>query len=343
MDAGRLSAFGDYRSVCLMLERIAVVGAGAVGASIAAMMIGAGRPVTLVADRERAARLERDGVLVNGGRIAPPVDADARKGSPYDLVIVAVKSTHLHSALPLVARAAGTAGIVVSLLNGISSEQEIREALTAAPETGAAADAPHGRPPAERVVPAMILGIDAVRAADGAVTYLNRGTIHFGADGRDAPVPEDILASLGETFDAAGIPSKRSDNIVRTLWWKFMINVGINQASAVLRAPYGVFQRSQPARELMGSAMDEVIRLSRAVGAGLTQADLDAWFETLKTLDPEGKTSMLQDVEAGRPTEVDLFADTVVGLGEQHGVATPVNRTLGRIIRAKEWIAAEGR
>lgn len=327
MDPGRLSALGDHRPVRLMLERTAIVGAGAVGASTAAMMMDAGRPVTLVADRQRAARLDRDGILVNGERLAPPVDVDARGGSPYDLVIVAVKSTHLQSALPLVARAAGTAGIVVSLLNGISSEQEIRGVLGQA----------------ERVVPAMILGIDAVRHTDGSVTYLNRGTIHYGADQQEAPVPDDVLASLGETFDAAGIPSKRSDDIVRTLWWKFMINVGINQTSAVLRAPYGIFQRSQPARELMGSAMDEVIRLSHAVGSGLTQADLDAWFETLETLDPGGKTSMLQDVEAGRPTEVDLFADTVVSLGERHGVATPVNRTLGRIIRAKEWIAAEDR
>ena len=331
MDARRLAAVGDHRTERLMLERTAVVGAGAVGASIVAMMIGARRPVVLVADDERAARLRREGIRVNGERFDPPVDAGAREGSPYDLVVVAVKSTHLHDALPLVVRAAGATGVVVSLLNGISSEATIRAALDAA------------TPPPQRVVPAMILGIDAVRASDGSVTYLNRGTIHYGADSQQAPVPDDVLASLGETFEAAGIPSKRSEDIVRTLWWKFMINVGINQASAVLRAPYGVFQRSEPARDLMGAAMDEVIRLSQAVGSGLAQADLDAWFETLATLDPGGKTSMLQDVEAGRPTEVDLFADTVVRLGEEHGVATPVNRTLGQIIRAKESLAAADR
>ena len=109
-----------------MLARTAIVGAGAVGASIAAMMMDAGRPVTLVADGERAERLGSRGIRVNGKRVAPPVDAGAREGSPYDLVIVAVKSTHLQSALPLVARAAGAAGIVVSLLNGISSEQGIQ-------------------------------------------------------------------------------------------------------------------------------------------------------------------------------------------------------------------------
>ncbi|MFW5788642.1 MAG: ketopantoate reductase family protein [Spirochaetota bacterium] len=130
--------------------------------------------------------------------------------------------------------------------------------------------------------------------------------------------------------------------MVRTLWWKFMINVGINQASAILRASYGVFQRSEHARALMRAAMDEVIRLSRATGTGLTDADLAAWFETLATLDPGGKTSMLQDVEAGRPTEVDLFADTVVRLAGEHGLDAPVNRTFGQIIRAWEESVIEG-
>lgn len=334
MDARRLTALCDHRAERVILERTAIVGAGAVGASIAAMMMEAGRPVALVADDARAERLDRGGIRVNGERFAPRVDAGAREGSPYDLVVVAVKSMHLSDSLPLIVRAAGSTGIVMSLLNGISSESIIRDSLAAAQEGGAPLD------PARRVVPAMILGIDAVRVADGSVTYLNRGTIHYGADAKDAPVPEDVLASLGETFDAAGIPSARSYDIVRTLWWKFMINVGINQASAVLRAPYGVFQRSQPARELMGAAMDEVIRVSEAVGSRLTQADLDAWFETLATLDPTGKTSMLQDVEAGRPSEVDLFAGTVVRLGERYGVPTPVNRTLAQIIRASESIAA---
>jgi 2-dehydropantoate 2-reductase len=311
-----------------MFERTALIGAGAVGASIVAMMIEAGVPLTIGADGERASRIERDGLVVNGRRWRPPVDPEAAAG-PYPFVLLATKSTHLERALPLVTRAAGSEGVVLSLLNGISSEGLIRDALASSGADAAETD------PSRRVVPAMILGIDAVRT-DSGVTYLNRGTIHYGSDAERAPVPAPVLDEVQATFDAAAIPARRAEDITRTLWWKFMINVGINQASAVLGAPYGLFQDSHEARDLMLSAMEEVLVLSGRAGTGLLQSDLDAWLATLAGLDPGGKTSMLQDVEAGRPTEVDLFAGTVLDLAQRYGVDAPVNKTLYRIIRALE-------
>ena len=315
-----------------MYHSVAIVGAGAVGASLAAMMLDAGLPVTVVADGERASRMRSRGIAVNGTRYTDRVDDDPRVNGPYELVIVATKSTGLGSALPLVVDAAGRDGVVMSLLNGITSEAIIRAAL-------ASADGSSGTGSPGRVVPAMILGIDAVRA-DGQVTYLNRGTIHFGRDGftgRSDPGPDDrTLRSVEETLSAAAIPCRRSDTITRTLWWKFMINVGINQCSAVLRAPYGLFQESDEARALMLSAMEEVLDLSDREGTGLTRADIDAWIETLMGLDPGGKTSMLQDIEAGRPTEVDLFAGTAIEIAARHGLEVPVNTTLYRIIRGLE-------
>jgi len=297
-------------------SRVAVIGAGAVGASIAAMIHEAGMPVTLLANPARAESLRVNGLSVNGRRYDLPVDGG--DGSTYDLILVATKWIHLRQALPLIASAAGTGGYVMSLLNGIRSE-------------GAIADAGlRGR-----VIPAMILGIDAVRE-DRRVTYLNRGTIHFGSAPPEFPVPDRVLDAVASYFAAAGIPCDRSPDITRTLWWKLIINVGINQCSCVLRATYGLFQRSDPARRLMTDAMREVVAISRAEGTGLSDEDIDAWHETLGGLDPEGKTSMLQDVEAGRPTEVELFAGTVCDIADRHSVDVPVNRTLYRIIRAIE-------
>ncbi len=304
------------------MDRVGVVGAGAVGGSLVAMMMDAGRAVTVLADGPRAERLRRDGLVVNGTRYAVDVDdahaAGGESAAAYDLVLVATKSTQLQSALPLIVRAAGSEGLVLSLLNGISSERVIADA---------------GVP--GRVVPAMILGIDAMK--DGkAITYLNRGTIYFGSDERHGAVAASNLARVETTFAASGIPCKLVPDIVRTLWWKFMINVGINQGSAVLRAPYGLFQRSDYARDLMVDAMREVLTLSELEQTGLGESDIDAWLDTLRGLNPEGKTSMVQDVEAGRPTEVDLFAGTVLEIASRHGIDVPVNRTLYRIIRAGE-------
>jgi 2-dehydropantoate 2-reductase len=137
-------------------------------------------------------------------------------------------------------------------------------------------------------------------------------------------------------FERAGIVSEIPTDMIRMLWWKLMVNVGINQASAVMRAPYGVFQSSPDARELMKMLMREVIVLAQRVGVNLREQDLAEWHEVLKTLSPKGKTSMLQDIEAGRKTEVEVFAGKVVELGRSHGIPTPVNQALLSIVHVLE-------
>jgi 2-dehydropantoate 2-reductase len=115
-----------------------------------------------------------------------------------------------------------------------------------------------------------------------------------------------------------------------------MVNVGMNQASAVTGASYGVFRTSDDARALMQSLMEEVIPLARASHVDLSARDVEEWLAILPGLAPEGKTSMLQDIEAGRPTEVEMFGGKVVALGRALGIATPVNAALLQIIRVLE-------
>ena len=115
-----------------------------------------------------------------------------------------------------------------------------------------------------------------------------------------------------------------------------MMNVGINQVTAVYRCGYGGVQEGGPYRQEMIDAMREVLRLSELEGTGLRESDIGYWMDVIQTLSPEGKTSMQQDVEAGRPTEVELFAGTVLRLAEKHGLDVPVNRALYRKIREIE-------
>ena len=115
-----------------------------------------------------------------------------------------------------------------------------------------------------------------------------------------------------------------------------MINVGINQASALLGAPYRVFQTSPDAMALMKLLMAEVVNLAQPAGIDLTGKDIEAWCRILSGLSPQGKTSMLQDMEAGRKTEVEIFAGKVVSLGAQYQVPTPVNSAVLHIIKALE-------
>ena len=137
-------------------------------------------------------------------------------------------------------------------------------------------------------------------------------------------------------LERAQIPYQTPDDMIRMLWWKFMINVGINQASAVLRASYSVFQTSKHAQAIMESAMREVIAVAEAEQVNLVEQDITNWYEFLHTLHLHGKTSMLQDIEAGRMTEVDIFAGKMVQLGARHGIPTPVNETLLHAIKVLE-------
>ena len=115
-----------------------------------------------------------------------------------------------------------------------------------------------------------------------------------------------------------------------------MVNVGVNQSAAVMRAPYGVFQSSKDAQALMEALMRAVIAIDQASRINLNGQDVDEWYGFLKTLSPQGKPSMLQDIDAGRKTEVEIFAGKVADLGDRLGIPTPVNRTILSTIRVLE-------
>jgi 2-dehydropantoate 2-reductase len=91
----------------------------------------------------------------------------------------------------------------------------------------------------------------------------------------------------------------------------------------------------------MDKLMQETIAVAAAEGVKLTERDLEEWYRLIPTLSPEGKTSMLQDIEAGRKTEVEIFAGKVVALGARHGIPTPVNEGILQIIHVLEQ--GEGR
>jgi len=299
------------------IETVAVVGAGAVGGSYAGILYDWNpRCISMVAGGNRCERLSREGLIVNGRPYLIPVLRPEDPSPPSDLIIVAVKHHHLDAAIKEMKNRVGDETIILSVMNGIESEERIGTA--------------YGM---DKVLYAVAVGIDAQREGN-RINYTNQGRIFFGEDKN--PVLTERVKRVQALFDKAGIAYVTPPDMIRTLWWKFMINVGINQASAVLRAPYAVFQKSREARELMDSAMQEVIALAGKLGVSLSGDDLEDWYRVLAGLDPKGKTSMLQDVEAGRKTEVEMFAGRMIELGKRHGIPTPVNQKLFDEIRKIE-------
>jgi len=299
------------------IEKIAIIGAGAIGASYASMFHSMSRgSVLFVADEERFLRLKQAGIVVNGKRFDIPVHLAGQVDLEVDLAIVAVKHHHLGMAIADLNGIVGEQTTIVSFMNGIESEEVLGSAFGA-----------------EKVLLSIVLGIDAVRVGN-STTYSNQGRVFFG-EALNVLHSERVTV-VKVLFENAGIRYVIPDDMKRALWWKFMINVGINQASAALRAQYRLFQTPGEARSLMDSAMREVMAIAQSRGIDINENDIESWHEVLSTLSPHGKTSMLQDVEAGRKTEVEMFAGKVIELGKELGIPTPVNYGLFRAIRAIE-------
>ena len=299
------------------VNTVSIIGAGAMGAAYASILhtMDPGC-VTLIAGGERFERLSREGLIVNGKHYPVPVAAPEESRGPADLLIVAVKHHHLDKAIRDTGSMVGKKTIIISVMNGIESEEQIGKV--------------YGM---DKVLYAVAVGIDALKEGN-TVTYTKQGKIFFGE--RENHLITERVKRVQALFDRAGIVYESPPDMVRILWWKFMINAGINQASAALRAPYAVFQESRDARDLMESAMREVMALAAKAGVRLTEEDIQNWYAVLAGLSPGGKTSMLQDVEAGRKTEVEMFAGKMIELGRRYNVPTPVNQQLFETIRQIE-------
>jgi 2-dehydropantoate 2-reductase len=301
------------------IERVVVCGAGAVGGLYVPLLHDlAPGLVSVLASGPRRARLLAEGLTVNGRRLDVPIVAPGDPVPPADLLLVAVKQHHLVGAIEDARGLVGPGTIVLSLLNGITSEEILGRAL--------GVEVLHG----------FVLGTDSVR--DGTRSrHASMGHVYFGARSNDPADPR--IAAVRDLFDRARIPYRVPADILREQWFKFMLNVGVNQVTALLRATYGAFAAVPEVRELTRAAALEVVAISAREGVALVPEDVDRIFPVMAALDPAGKTSMLQDVEARRKTEVEIFAGAVVELGRRHGVPTPVNEVLGKLLAAVERLA----
>ena len=266
-------------------------------------------------DAKRRQRHEKDIYTVNGEEIRFRTATPEQISTPVDLVIVATKYSGLRDARDMLGGIISEETILVSLLNGITSEEILAEAI-----------------PRKQILNTVAIGMDAVR--DGtALNYENEGRWQIGTA---VPGQEELLHTLTAFLDRAGITYEVCKDIKRAMWNKFMINVGINQTCMVYETNYGGATAQGPALEEMKEAMREVIRIAAAENVVLTAEDLEKDLNILRSLNPELFPSMRQDALAGRKSEVELFAGTVIRLAEKHGISVPVNTRYYEAIQAME-------
>ena len=299
------------------IRNVAIVGLGAIG-SIYAVKFHEHNPqcVQVIVDEERCEKYMEEGLVFNGKRYDFNYVLPGGCTQKADLIIVATKSNGLESALTAIESFVGDNTIILSPLNGITSEEIIAEKFGW-----------------DKVLYSLFIGHISTRRVR-EVEHDGVGTLVFGA--ADNTLISEKVAAVRDFFDKAGVDYKIPQDMLFALWSKFMINVGFNQTSAVLLAPYKVFHECSKPMDIAYELMREVIAIAHKAGINNADKMLDSAMGVIHAMPPEAKSSMLQDVEAGRKTEVDLFAGTVCAMGRKYGVATSCNDVFLKLIEAIE-------
>jgi len=299
-----------------MIRKTAIIGMGALGLLYGnQIQEGQGSDaVSFIVDKDRYDRYKDRNFTICGEekRFNIQLSTEAR---PADLVIVAVKYNALESALETMKNVIDDHTIIMSVMNGITSEQIIGE-----------------RYGFKNIIYTVAQGMDAMRFGD-ALNYTKMGELRIGVKhGEDT----SNLMQVKELFDLIKMPYTLDEDIIYRLWGKFMLNVGINQTCMMYETTYSGALTIKEANDTLIGAMEEVIKIGNAEGVALSQKDIDYYVEILKTLDPDSVPSMRQDGIAKRKTEVDMFAGTVIDIAKRHGIAVPVNERIYKTVKKME-------
>lgn len=264
----------------------------------------------VLVDEARLERYKKNPIKFNGRQLNFDYILPSEEGFKADLIILATKFAGLKDAIKNIKNFVKEDTVILSLLNGVTSEDIIADV--------------YGK---DKMLYSYFIGHSSVRCGN-SVTHDDVNTIVFGAENN---LGENVVA-VKNFFDKVGINYKIPDDIKRSMWLKFMLNVSANQPTAILRMTFGDMFENTHFMKFAENIMREVQSVAKAEGVLNTETMVDEALKHLKTMTPDGKTSMLQDVEAGRKTEVDMFAGTVIELGKKHGISTPYNKILREMI-----------
>ena len=299
------------------MNRITIIGSGAVGAMYGLrlhQLLGK-ENVVFLADEKRRQRYAEEKLYLNGQRVDFTF-VDPKDAKISDLVIIATKNLQLEEAVQQIAHAVGEHTAILSLLNGIDSEEKLSQA--------------YGE---KHVLYGFAVGLNSTHVGN-TITFTEEGRIVLGEKDNSKSKRIDAITSL---FQRAHINYVVPTDIRQELWKKFMLNTAFNTLSALCRATYGDLKQ-ESIRTLAWKASKEVQAVGEKEGVFLTDAMIEENYQIVTALGFDGKTSMCQDMEAGRKTENNWFCHAVVRLGKKHGIPTPTCEILSLLAEASEGV-----
>lgn len=296
------------------IKNVLICGLGAIG-SIYADKIQKFNPDSLrvLVDEERFERYSSNPIIFNGNELHFNYILPNDNGFKADLVIIATKYDGLSDVIKNMKNFIQSDTVILALLNGVTSEKIIAET--------------YGR---EKLLYSYFIGHSAVRTGRNVI-HDDVNTIVYGSE-NTADI--ENVQRVKKYFDSVGINYKIPEDIMHSLWLKYMLNVSANQSTAILKLTFGEMLANEKCMDFAINIMKEVQKIAKAEGVKNTDIMIDETIAHLHTMIPDGKTSMLQDVEAGRKTEVDMFAGTVIELGLKHNIQTPYNQIIKEILDA---------
>lgn len=302
---------------------VAVIGAGAVGTYYGAMLARAGVDVMLIGRAPHVEAIERDGVVVveAGGewRVDARASTDVADTADADVVLVTVKTPDTASAAASLAPYVPPGARIVSLQNGVDNAERIAAVLP-------------------NPVCAAVVYVGAYMEGPGRVRHTGRGDLVIGVPRalvRRGAREEDQRA-IASIFERAGIACPVSSDIEAALWTKLTINCAYNAISALGRARYGRMMASAEVRAVMEAAVRETAAVAHASGIHVAVDELLQATWKVGDAMTEQYSSTAQDIERGKPTEIDALNGLVARRGAELGIATPINASLYALVKLRE-------
>jgi 2-dehydropantoate 2-reductase len=299
------------------MKRIAVVGAGAIGGFLAAVLARAGNAVAVVARGEHAAAIRRDGLSVESdlGTFSVPVTVsdDLRTLGAFDFILLTFKAHQWPALLEQVAPFSGSETQLVTMQNGVPFWYVREPALRGVDPGGTI-----GELFPDTQVIGSVVHVSGTVVAPGRIRQSGGLRYVFGNPGGSCAGP---AAELVELFKHAGLAAEPDSQIRQTVWLKLVNNAGLNTVSVLRKMTIKPMLEDVQAREEVRRLMMEALGVGQAIGV-VGDVDVDARIAYAARLD-NVKTSMLQDFEHHRPLEIDPILGAVCELGERYGIETP--------------------
>ena len=299
----------------MKIQSVAVLGAGAVG-SYAIWGLSRKKDIRLgvIAEGERADRLKKDGCRINDEVYRPEVWSP-QEAEDVDLLIVSLKYGSLPGALESIKTIVGEHTTVMSLMNGVDSEELIAEQVGD-----------------DRVLRSLIK-VASHKEENGY--YFNPETtlgIIFGE--LTAPFDSERVQAIESLFADTGIHFRSTEFIREEIWSKFRLNVCNNLPQAILGAGVGCYSDSTHMKAISDGLRRELEQI--ALAKGIDMSKLAGTSGRGSAVPASARYSTMQDLDAGRHTEIDMFSGALMRMGEELGIPTPYNEYTYHMIKALE-------